>query len=351
MDHSDSQPPAAPLSSLTLQLGVYADFENLWIENRKILFPLYDWEKGQISGRKATEDELNEMHKHMMQFIDVFCKITRVSIGVEPRWRHAFAVWSKLDRSPDRSHQAKEALERAGYHPHHPLNLPSSVAGKAGSHKDASDRELCYKVIDGIVFRRSESGLNSVLICTGDHYAARLANFLREHKDITVFVMNFSTSRSQALDDLLKDKRERLISIDKQQEYRDYLAAATGPAVLRERSNDPDEVLFRIAVYKRSATTMEYVGPHLFEKWIAGWIQHIASEFAIPFPRDAIQYRKQLEKDGMLEEKDKKLKSGEKRKSFELVTSHNRVTAAIASIKENDNAYKVKWRVPNQSST
>ena len=343
---SDLVPGAGSAAAGGLQFGLYADFENLWIQNRKSLFPKYDWRSDAIDGVPITPEQRSAMNKALREFIPVFGDIVADTIGCSPRWKHAFAVWEKLDNDVSYSNQIKSALTACGYHVHPPMHLPPSLHAKRESLKEASDRELSLKLIDGIVFRK-EVGLNAILLCTGDHYGARLAHFVREHHDVPIDVASFSRSLSHSISQFLREmtpKRDPII-IDKHPIYEAYAARVNGMIPPVVSIDDPISSMVRSAIAHRYRTKYPFISPNLFHSWVEGWIQHIEADYKQPLPSDTAHWVGLFTQRGIIRIVQKRRPNGTLVQDLVLCRECQEVADAIAEIDAGYEVYEKKWRI------
>ncbi len=277
--------------------GNFVDYENMAIENRKRIVPTYYSKNRRFNGREITKPEKEEILEYSLHFPNVLENVISDTIGCLPRWRHAAADWSNIERSIGLNSRITGVLNQMGFRLHTPKNLPSTITSNDAARKEASDRELILETV-ATVRRRVPDGLDKVVLCTGDHFAAKLAYHLREEFSVKIFIAGFESSTSMAIRRMqtIGDPNIQVHFIDKHPMYVRYRDAILDKFGIERIVGTVEDSMLHSVISNRYTTKMEFLTVGEFKKWIAGWFSYMDQAYNQGVQRDVGEWIKFFKK-------------------------------------------------------
>lgn len=280
------------------KIGFYLDADNLWIQGKALLLPNYCRKSNTLDGVEISDELKCLINKHSLELWEVVEKIICEEIGCHPEFKHVAANWQQIDDSPKQRYRIEKKLRDQNYDVINPAaKYPSLHANDVKKMSELADRELIYAAFDDSIDSLiKKNGMHGIALCTGDHFAGRLATYLQDRFQFKIYIACFRGSASMVMQQEVErdPENKKIIFLDEHayfEEFRDRFLNQLGkekPVVSLE------DAMVKSLIFRLNETALEYVTKKKLSEWIRGWLLYYNTKLndleTVPGPNYWIKY-------------------------------------------------------------
>lgn len=310
----------------------YIDCDNIWIQARKSILPSYNWKKNTLSGETLTDLHKQKIAEIVDYFPELLLSIATDKMTCAPTNSWVVADWNNLNKNHSTNRLAEIAFSRIGFQA---ISPPEQFSRKTNDSNQFVDFELCLKAIEQELLIGSKNG--RILIATGDRFAGRLAQFLRQKRNnVELFFLTCRDGLSREIQDSTpQSQKDNILFLDDSEKYMQFCKKMHMEFKVHKNQFRVSDAVASSAIYHLNRSKMPYVAPYVFKQWLKGWIEFYQNKFPnIDFETDITKLYEDL-----VERKVVSICDSSRKMNCEINKQNKETSNMLKKIKENEDYF------------